>query len=123
MTGRLTSQTGIEQVDYPGLETHPQHALAKQQLHGQFGGVVTFHLKGGRAAAERFIQATQALPFCPSLGETITTLSHPESTSHRGLSVAQREALGIGGGTIRLSLGIESTEHIVDSMKAGLETL
>ena len=119
----LTKQTGIEQVDYPGLENHPQHTLAKQQFHGQFGTVVTFHLKGGRAAAERFIQSTQALPFCPSLGETITTLSHPESTSHRGLSGAQREVLGIGGGTIRLSLGIESTQHIADSLTAGLKTL
>ncbi|MBB74104.1 MAG: hypothetical protein CMJ75_06275 [Planctomycetaceae bacterium] len=119
----LLRQAEIEQVDYPGLEDHPQHDLARQQFHGQFGTVVTFHLKGGRAAAESFIQANQALPFCPSLGETITTLSHPESTSHRGLSVAQRETLGIGGGTIRLSVGIESAEHIVDSLQVGLETL
>ncbi|MAV34347.1 MAG: hypothetical protein CMJ59_02720 [Planctomycetaceae bacterium] len=120
----LQTQETIERVDYPGLAAHPQHTLAKRQLGGQFGTVVTFHLKGGRDTAEQFVRQTRnQLPFCPSLGETVTTLSHPESTSHRGLSATQRATLGIQGGTIRLSVGIESTEHVVDCLEAGLTGL
>ena len=63
--------------------------------------------------------ATQ-IPFCPSLGEVSTTLSHPESTSHRGLTPESRAALGITGGTIRLSVGIESPEFVRDALAAGL---
>ena len=82
--------------------------------------MVTFHLAGGRAAADAFIAAAERIPFCPSLGEATTTLSHPESTSHRGLSLAEREALGIRSGTIRLSIGIESAEFVLESLREAL---
>ena len=83
--------------------------------------MLTFHLAGGRAAADRFIQAARDIPFCPSLGELGTTLSHPESTSHRGLSEEHRRQLGIDGGTIRLSLGVESADFIRSAITAGLQ--
>jgi cystathionine beta-lyase/cystathionine gamma-synthase len=116
----LAGQKQVERVYYPGLESHPDHALARRQFDGQFfGSIVSFTLTGGRAAAEQFIAAGQ-IPFCPSLGEVSTTLSHPQSTSHRGLSETDRQELGITGGTIRLSLGIESTARISEQLSESL---
>jgi cystathionine beta-lyase/cystathionine gamma-synthase len=77
---------------------------------------VAFRLADGRAAADAFIVASKQIPFCPSLGELSTTLSHPETTSHRGMTSDQRAALGITGGTIRLSVGTESMEFIQDAL-------
>ena len=117
----LSRQPAVGRVDYPGLPRHPHHALAARQCGGRFGSIVTFHLTAGRAAATAFIRASRRIPFCPSLGEVSTTLSHPESTSHRGLSPDQRAALGITGGTIRLSLGVESSGFICDALAEGLQ--
>lgn len=116
----LHSHPAVTAVHYPGLPQHPQHALASRQFGGRFGWMVTFHLAGGRAAAERFMHQARQIPFCPSLGETCTTVSHPESTSHRGLSAAERAALGITGGTLRLSVGIESTNFVIQALEEGL---
>jgi cystathionine beta-lyase/cystathionine gamma-synthase len=113
----------IKVVHFPGLADHPQHALAQRQFGERFGTMVTFTLSGGRPAADAFIAAARRIPFCPSLGELSTTLSHPETTSHRGLTVEQRAALGITGGTIRLSVGTESSEYIVDAIREGLASL
>jgi cystathionine beta-lyase/cystathionine gamma-synthase len=110
----------IEQVHYPALRDHPQHALAARQFGGRFGTIVSFRLAGGRAAADAFIAAAARIPFCPSLGELSTTLSHPETTSHRGLTGEQRAALGITGGTIRLSVGTESVDFIRGALAEAL---
>jgi cystathionine beta-lyase/cystathionine gamma-synthase len=117
----LAQQKAIEHVYYPGLPTHPQHELAARQFAPQrFGTIVSFRLAGGRAAADAFIAAARKIPFCPSLGELSTTLSHPETTSHRGLSAQRRGELGITGGTIRLSVGTESIAHIRGALAEGL---
>ncbi|HEY4313024.1 MAG TPA: aminotransferase class I/II-fold pyridoxal phosphate-dependent enzyme [Pirellulales bacterium] len=116
----LADQPQVAATYYPGLESHPDHAIAARQFAGAFGSIVTFTLSGGRAAADRFIRAAQAIPFAPSLGDLSSTLSHPESTSHRGLTAAARAALGITGGTIRLSLGIESNEGVLAALAEGL---
>ncbi|MCI0360404.1 MAG: aminotransferase class I/II-fold pyridoxal phosphate-dependent enzyme [Planctomycetaceae bacterium] len=113
----------VTKVFYPGLAEHSQHALAARQFGGRFGTVVTFELAGGRPAADAFIAAAKRIPFCPSLGELNTTLSHPETTSHRGLSTDQRAALGISGGTIRLSVGTESPEFVREALAEGLRAL
>ncbi len=110
----------VAQVYYPGLESHPQHGLARQQFGERFGTMVSFRLAGGRAAADAFIAAASHIPFCPSLGELSTTLSHPETTSHRGMTAEQRAALGITGGTIRLSVGTESIEFIRGALAEAL---
>ena len=110
----------VEHVAYPGLAGHPHHELAKRQFRGLFGTMVTFQLAGGRPAADAFIRAAKRIPFCPSLGELSTTLSHPETTSHRGMTAEQRAALGITGGTIRLSVGTESADFIRESLAEGL---
>lgn len=116
----LSGASAVEQVHYPGLSTHPDHALARRQFGDRFGSIVTFALRGGTPAATAFITAAHDIPFCPSLGELSTTLSHPESTSHRALSAEQRAALGITGGTIRLSVGIESSGAIIEALERGL---
>jgi len=113
----------VAKVFYPGLKEHPQHALAGKQFGSRFGTMVTFELTGGRPAADAFIPAAKQIPFCPSLGELNTTLSHPETTSHRGLTAEQRAALGITGGTIRLSVGTESAEFIREALAEGLRAL
>jgi cystathionine beta-lyase/cystathionine gamma-synthase len=115
----LAASNEVAAVCYPGLADHADHALARRQFGERFGAIVTFTLAAGSAAASTFM-ATSGIPFCPSLGELATTLSHPESTSHRGLSAQDRAVLGITGGTIRLSLGIESTAAILQGVKAGL---
>jgi cystathionine beta-lyase/cystathionine gamma-synthase len=117
----LCTQPQVEAVHYPGLPDHADHALAQRQFGERFGSMVTMTLRGGRAAADAFIAAARDVPFCPSLGELSTTLSHPASTSHRGLSERERESLGIFGGTIRLSIGIESPEHIREALVEGLK--
>ncbi|MEO2023909.1 MAG: PLP-dependent transferase, partial [Pirellulaceae bacterium] len=76
-----------------------------------------------QAAADRFIEAAARFPFCPSLGELSTTLSHPASTSHRKLSEPDRARVGITGGTIRLSVGVESTEYILESLAQCFSTM
>lgn len=119
----LAEYPSIEHVDYPGLASHSQHSLASKQLGGRYGCIVTFRLGAGRAAADAFIAAADSIPFCPSLGEASTTLSHPETTSHRAMSAEEREALGIYGGTIRLSIGIESTEFVIDALARALGQL
>lgn len=116
----LVGAPGIQCVYYPGLTTHPDHALARRQFGERFGSIVSFTLAGGTAAATAFIKAAEQIPFCPSLGELATTLSHPESTSHRSLSAAERATVGIAGGTIRLSVGIESEAAVVAAVRQGL---
>ena len=115
----LSQQSRVKSVDYPGLTSHPDHALAVKQFGGRFGNMVTFTLEGGTAVATGFIRAAKRIPFCPSLGELCTTLSHTESTSHRLMTTDERAALGIDGGTIRLSVGIESPEFVLDALTEG----
>jgi cystathionine beta-lyase/cystathionine gamma-synthase len=116
----LAARNDVEVVHYPGLAAHPDHKLATRQFGGRYGSVVTFTLGGGTAAAARFIAAAGRIPFCPSLGEVSTTLTHPESTSHRAMSPPARESLGIKGGTIRLSVGVESSEFVIEALSEGL---
>jgi cystathionine beta-lyase/cystathionine gamma-synthase len=115
----IREQPQVEAVHYPGLPEHADHELARRQFEGRFGSMVTFTLRGGTAAAEQFIRAAEQIPFCPSLGDLSTTLSHPESTSHRGMTAEARAALGIFGGKIRLSVGIESPEAIQAALSQG----
>jgi cystathionine beta-lyase/cystathionine gamma-synthase len=120
----LAGRSELAGVAYPGLRTHPDHELAKRLLKGGFGSMVTFTLRGGRDAATRFIRAvSNTIPFAPSLGDLSTTLSHPESTSHRALTPDERTRLGIDGGTIRLSVGIETADEIISALQDGLQAI
>ncbi|HEX4147673.1 MAG TPA: aminotransferase class I/II-fold pyridoxal phosphate-dependent enzyme [Pirellulales bacterium] len=116
----LQTADAVAEVFYPALDCHPDHALAVRQLHGGFGSVVTFRLREGGLSADEFIRAAERIPFCPSLGDLCTTLSHPASTSHRALSAEQLAALGIDDRIVRLSVGIESPEAIRSALEQGL---
>ena len=101
---------GVEQVLYPGLESDPGHALAKQLFGSNFGNMLSIKLKGGWAAANAFVRAVPELPFAPTLGDVATTTSHPPTSSHRAVSRTDREAIGITDGFIRVSVGIEDID-------------
>ncbi len=117
----LSEQAGVSQVIHPSLPAHPDHELAKQLFGGKFGNMLCFELVGGRAAVNRFFQKASKLKFCPSLGDYATTCSHPSSTSHRYLEPAERERQGIREGLIRLSVGIEPWDELVQAFREGLE--
>jgi O-succinylhomoserine sulfhydrylase len=119
-TQRQADNLGVSDVLYPGLATHSDHAVAGAQFSRHWGYVVTFTLAGGREAVDAFIAASTDIPFCPSFGDLSTTLSHPESTSHRGYTAAERAQLGIAGGMIRLSVGVESVATIISRLDAAL---
>lgn len=115
----LERQPGVAKVHYPGLEHHPQHALARRQQRG-FGGIVGFEMAGGREAAWRVIDATRMLSITANLGDTKTTITHPATTTHGRLKPEQRERAGIGEGLIRVSVGLEDIGDIQADLARGI---
>lgn len=101
----------VERVYYPGLSSHPQHELAASQQSGG-GGIVSFEVRGGRAAAWKLIDATRLVSITANLGDTRTTITHPATTTHGRLSDAEREAAGIRDGLVRVAVGLETLEDI-----------
>lgn len=116
----LETQPAVERVYYPGLESHPQHALAMRQQSGSGGAVVSFIVRGERAGAFRVIDATRICSITANLGDTKTTITHPASTSHGRLSEAQRQAAGITQGMIRVAVGLDDVADIQDDLLRGL---
>ena len=108
----LEEHEAVRKVVYPGLASHPQHAIAERMFDG-YGGMLSFEVKGGVAAAERFMARTTLPVVAPSLGGIETLLTRPATTSHSGLSAAERERIGIGDGLIRVSVGIEHTDDLI----------
>ncbi|HTT42387.1 MAG TPA: aminotransferase class I/II-fold pyridoxal phosphate-dependent enzyme [Steroidobacteraceae bacterium] len=115
----LAAEPRVRQVHYPGLESHPQHARARELFAG-CGGVLSFELHGGVAAAEDFAARVRIPAVAPSLGGVHTLLTRPATTSHAGLSAEQRRALGISDGLLRLSVGIEATEDLAEDFAQAL---
>ncbi len=117
----LQAHRSVAKVHYPGLDSHPDREVADRIFESDrgHGNMVTFDLDGDRSAVARFMAASE-IPFCPSLGEVATTLSHPASTSHRLASSTERSRLVIREGTIRLSTGCESAAAIQASLERGL---
>jgi O-succinylhomoserine sulfhydrylase len=115
----LEAQPGVARVYYPGLASHPQHALAmKQQKSG--GGIVSFEVKGGREAAWRVIDNTRLLSITANLGDAKTTITHPASTTHGRITPEARAAAGITDGLIRLAVGLEAVVDIQADLARGL---
>ncbi len=119
----LEAQPAVERVYYPGLESHPQHALAMAQQSGCGGAVVSFAVKGERAGAFATIDATRICSITANLGDTKTTITHPASTSHGRLSEAQRQVAGITQGMIRVAVGLEDIVDIQADLQRGLAAL
>ena len=124
----LEQQPQIERVYYPGLVSHPQHALAMAQQSGCGGAVLSFVVKGAgadaaRAAAFHVVDSTRICSITANLGDTKTTITHPASTSHGRLSEAQRQSAGITQGMIRLAVGLEDVEDLKADLALGLESL
>ena len=116
----LAETPGVRCVLYPTRPDHPDHNRAQALLAGQGGNMVSFELDGGRATVNRFLRAAEALSFAPTLGDVGTTLSHPASSSHRALSAEQRMALGIPEGFIRVSVGCEDPDSLIETMVSGV---
>lgn len=113
----LQSHPAVESVSYPGLESHTDHALAKKYLSRGFGGVLSFHLKGDRAHAEKFVNALQLISHLANVGDAKTLIIHPASTTHSQLSDAEQRTAGVSPNMLRISCGYE---HI-DDIKADIE--
>jgi len=116
----LERHPSVERVNYPGLETHPQHTIARDLLEG-FGGMLSFELKDGAGAADRFLVRAKLPIYAASLGGVETLMTLPSKSSHAGLDPAERRALGISDGLIRISVGIEAVEDLLDDFKEALE--
>jgi cystathionine beta-lyase/cystathionine gamma-synthase len=118
----LTRHPAVEKVVYPGLAAHPQHALAKRQMSG-FGGMVSFVVKGGEAAARKIAGRTHLFALAESLGGVESLIGHPATMTHASIPVAEREARGIIGGLLRLSVGIEDADDLVADLEGALAAL
>ncbi|KQR55748.1 O-succinylhomoserine sulfhydrylase [Acidovorax sp. Leaf160] len=124
----LQAHPAVERVYYPGLQSHPQHALAMAQQSGVGGAVLSFAVKAAgpeaaRAGAFRVLDSLQVLSLATNLGDTKTMAAHPASTSHGRLTEAQREAAGIGQGLVRVAVGLEHIDDIKADLARGLDTL
>jgi cystathionine beta-lyase/cystathionine gamma-synthase len=118
---RLAAHPAVSRVWYPGLLDHPSHEVAMRMLSGGFGGMLSFELAGGAAAVARFCRRLRLVPIMPSLADVATTISYPVATSHRGLDAAELEAAGVTPGMVRLSMGIEDPEDIMEDIEQALE--
>lgn len=116
----LGAQPIVKKVNYPGLETHPQHALAKRQQSG-YGGVLSFEINGGQEQAWKLIDATQLLSITANLGDAKTTITHPATTTHGRLTPEQRDEAGITEGLIRIAVGLEDIGDIKNDLQHGLK--
>ncbi|HEX6690596.1 MAG TPA: O-succinylhomoserine sulfhydrylase [Burkholderiales bacterium] len=115
----LEGHPAVERVYYPGLKSHPQHELAKRQQKGS-GAIVSFDVKGGKAAAWRVIDSTRLISITGNLGDVKTTITHPASTTHGRIPPEARKAAGITDGLLRLSVGLEAAADLQADLSRGL---
>ena len=116
----LASHPYVERVYYPGLPTHPQHALAKRQMRG-FGGMVSFEIAGGLPAVERFIARTKLFLLAESLGGVESLLCYPPRMTHASISAEERAKRGIHNNLIRLSVGLENGDDLTEDLRTALQ--
>ncbi|MDH5221461.1 MAG: PLP-dependent transferase, partial [Betaproteobacteria bacterium] len=116
----LHSSPAVAQVLYPELPDHPDHALAKKLLPKGCGAVFSFDLKGGREAGKRFIEALRVFSHLANVGDAKSLVIHPASTTHYRMSDEDLKRAGIGPGTVRLSIGLEDPEDLVEDLSRAL---
>ena len=119
----LESHPKVNRVYYPGLESHPEHDLAREQGQGLFGGMLSFAIADTEETVNTFMRSLPHIPFAPSLAGVSTSISHPGRTSHRSLSPEKRTELGITLGVIRLSVGVEEPEELLAELAAALDAI
>jgi cystathionine gamma-lyase len=112
----LKEQSQVETVRYPGLKSHPQHELACAQMHG-FGGMVSIDLKTDLAGTRRFLENTHLFSLAESLGGVESLINHPALMTHASVPKEQREALGITDSLVRLSVGVEDVDDLIDDLR------
>lgn len=115
----LEKHPAVERVVYPGLESHPQHALAKKQMRG-FGGMITIYLKGGLPAAKAMLERVRIFALAESLGGAESLIEHPAIMTHASVPADQRAALGISDSLVRLSVGIEDADDLIADLDRAL---
>ena len=118
----LAEQSAINYVLYPSRKDHPQHELAMRQMSGG-GTVVVIDVKGGKQAAFRMANAFSIIKISNNLGDAKSIVTHPATTTHQRLPQADREAMGIGEGMLRLSIGLEDIEDILEDFQAGIDAI
>jgi O-acetylhomoserine (thiol)-lyase len=116
----LAGHAAVESVSYPELESHPDHALAKRLLPRGAGAVFTFSIKGGRPAGRKLIEALRVFSHLANVGDAKSLVIHPATTTHFRMDDAALAAAGIGPGTIRLSIGLEDPQDLIDDLAAAL---
>jgi cystathionine gamma-lyase len=117
----LEGHEKVRKVFYPGLASHPQHALAKKQMVGGFGGIVTAELRGTLDDARRMLERCELFSLAESLGGVESLIEHPGLMTHASLPPAMRASLGISDGLIRLSVGIEAVDDLIADLKHALK--
>jgi cystathionine gamma-lyase len=115
----LEQHPAVERVIYPGLKSHPQHALAKRQMDG-FGGIITIVVKGGMRKARRMLERCELFALAESLGGVESLIEHPASMTHASVPAANRKRLGISDGLVRLSVGTEDVADLIDELQQAL---
>jgi len=110
----------VSRVYYPGLASHPQHALAARLMPSLSGAMVSFDLRGGAPAVERFMARARLLEFAPSFGDVATTWTYPARTSHRRVSDEAKAAMGIGAGLVRVSVGLEDAAELLADLEGAV---
>jgi cystathionine gamma-lyase len=118
----LESHSKVEKVIYPGLKSHPQHSLAKEQMSGM-GGMITFYVKGGLSAARTFLENVNVFSLAESLGGVESLVEHPAIMTHASVPPETRKALGIDDGLIRLSVGVEDLEDLLQDLKSAFDKI
>jgi cystathionine gamma-lyase len=116
----LAKHPKIDRVVYPGLESHPQHALAREQMSG-FGGMITFYIKGGMSSARTFLESVRVFALAESLGGVESLIEHPAIMTHASVPPESRKALGIDDAMVRLSVGVENIEDLLRDLGQALE--
>ncbi|HYP14032.1 MAG TPA: cystathionine gamma-synthase [Bryobacteraceae bacterium] len=116
----LSSHPSVERVIYPGLPSHPQHELARRQMTGGFGGMITVLLKGGLAESRRFLERCRVFALAESLGGVESLIEHPAIMTHASVPPEQRAQLGIADNLVRLSVGVEDSGDLLDDLQQAL---
>jgi cystathionine gamma-lyase len=116
----LSGQPTVERVHHPGLPSHPQHQLARKQMRG-YGGTFSFRLRGGESAVLRALDRVQVFTLAESLGGVESLIEHPATMTHASMPAAVRDAMGITADLVRISVGLEDVEDLLDDLRQALD--